>query len=79
MKLISLFRKNEHGGGMVEYVLIVVLIALAAIAAEGLPEFHHQSGFCQPCHRRFPSAKPERPLRSSPECICIGYEYVVGH
>ena len=33
MKLISLFRKNEHGGGMVEYVLIVVLVALAAIAA----------------------------------------------
>jgi pilus assembly protein Flp/PilA len=33
MKLISLFYKNEHGGGMVEYVLIVALIALAAIAA----------------------------------------------
>ena len=33
MKLISLFRKNEQGGGLVEYVLIIVLIALAAIAA----------------------------------------------
>jgi pilus assembly protein Flp/PilA len=33
MKLLPLFRKNEQGGGMVEYVLIVVLIALAAVAA----------------------------------------------
>jgi pilus assembly protein Flp/PilA len=33
MKLMHLFRKNEQGGGMIEYILIVGLIALAAIAA----------------------------------------------
>lgn len=33
MKLLSLFFKTEQGGGLVEYTLIIVLIALAAIAA----------------------------------------------
>lgn len=32
MKLLSLFCKTEQGGGLVEYTLIIVLIALAAIA-----------------------------------------------
>jgi len=33
MKLLSLFCKTEQGGGLVEYTLIIVLIALAAITA----------------------------------------------
>ena len=33
MKLLSLFCKTEQGGGLVEYTLIVALIALAAITA----------------------------------------------
>jgi pilus assembly protein Flp/PilA len=33
MKMLSLFCKTEQGGGLVEYTLIIVLIALAAIAA----------------------------------------------
>jgi pilus assembly protein Flp/PilA len=33
MKLLGLFLKDENGGGMIEYVLIVALIALAAVAA----------------------------------------------
>jgi len=33
MQFLSLFTKNEQGGGLIEYALIVVLIALAAIAA----------------------------------------------
>jgi len=33
MKFFVLFAKNEQGGGLIEYALIVVLIALAAIAA----------------------------------------------
>ena len=31
MKLLGLFLKDENGGGMIEYVLIVALIALAAV------------------------------------------------
>ena len=33
MKLPGLLIKDENGGGMIEYVLIVALIALAAVAA----------------------------------------------
>lgn len=33
MKLFKLFCHDEKGGGVVEYVLIITLIALAAIAA----------------------------------------------
>jgi pilus assembly protein Flp/PilA len=33
MKLMNLFYFDEKGGGLVEYTLIIVLIALAAIAA----------------------------------------------
>lgn len=33
MKLFNLFYFDEKGGGLVEYTLIIVLIALAAIAA----------------------------------------------
>jgi pilus assembly protein Flp/PilA len=33
MKMLSLFCKTEQGGGLVEYTLIIVLIALAAITA----------------------------------------------
>ena len=33
MKLFNLFCFDEKGGGLVEYVLIITLIALAAIAA----------------------------------------------
>jgi pilus assembly protein Flp/PilA len=33
MNVLSLFLKNEQGGGLVEYTLIVALIALAAITA----------------------------------------------
>lgn len=33
MELLSLFCKEEQGGGLVEYSLIVALIALAAVAA----------------------------------------------
>ena len=33
MELLSLFSKDEQGGGLIEYALIIALIALAAIAA----------------------------------------------
>lgn len=33
MKVLSLLSKNEQGGGLIEYSLIIVLIALAAITA----------------------------------------------
>jgi len=33
MKLIPLFCKNEQGSGLVEHILIIALIALAAVAA----------------------------------------------
>ena len=33
MKLLSMFCKDEQGGGLVEYTLIVALIALAAVSA----------------------------------------------
>ena len=33
MKLLNSFLKCEQGGGLVEYTLIVALIALAAVAA----------------------------------------------
>ena len=33
MRSFSLFCKNEQGGGLIEYTLIIALIALAAIAA----------------------------------------------
>ena len=33
MKLLELFYLDEKGGGLVEYVLIISLIALAAITA----------------------------------------------
>ena len=33
MKLFKLFCHDEKGGGVVEYVLIITLIALAAITA----------------------------------------------
>jgi pilus assembly protein Flp/PilA len=33
MELLSLFAKSEQGGGLVEYTLIVALIALAAVTA----------------------------------------------
>lgn len=32
MKMFNLFCQNEKGGGLVEYVLIVTLIVLGAIA-----------------------------------------------
>lgn len=33
MRNFYLFCKNEQGGGLIEYTLIIALIALAAIAA----------------------------------------------
>lgn len=33
MRLFSLFCKDEQGGGLVEYTLIIALIALAAVTA----------------------------------------------
>jgi len=33
MNFLSLFLKDEQGGGLIEYTLIIVLVALAAIAA----------------------------------------------
>jgi len=33
MNILSLFFKDEQGGGLIEYTLIIVLIALAAITA----------------------------------------------
>ncbi|MBM3469049.1 MAG: Flp family type IVb pilin [Alphaproteobacteria bacterium] len=33
MKIFNIFRFDEKGGGLVEYTLIVALIALAAVAA----------------------------------------------
>jgi pilus assembly protein Flp/PilA len=33
MKLLRIFCFDEKGGGLVEYVLIITLIALAAVAA----------------------------------------------
>ena len=33
LKSLSLFYKNEQGGGLVEYTLIIALIALAAVTA----------------------------------------------
>ena len=33
MKLLKLFTKDENGGGLIEYTLIVALIALAVVTA----------------------------------------------
>lgn len=33
MQMFSLFKKSEHGGGLIEYSLIIALIAIASIAA----------------------------------------------
>lgn len=33
MRLLSLFAKCEQGGGLVEYTLIIALVALAAVTA----------------------------------------------
>ena len=33
MNLFTLFKNDENGGGMIEYTLIIALIALAAVAA----------------------------------------------
>lgn len=33
MERLSLFRTTEHGDGLIEYVLIITLIALVAVAA----------------------------------------------